>query len=60
MVNIIFMQHWQEPRSGFDYSSLWNFWEVMNSWLSKYTQMTILYKPVKNPDADQFVRDAQS
>ncbi|MFC3170952.1 lysophospholipid acyltransferase family protein [Acinetobacter vivianii] len=35
-------------------------WEVMNSWLSKYTQMTILYKPVKNPDADQFVRDARS
>ena len=35
-------------------------WEVMNAWLSKYTQMTILYKPVKNPDADQFVRDARS
>ncbi|ENU92134.1 hypothetical protein F971_02021 [Acinetobacter vivianii] len=35
-------------------------WEVMNSWLSQYTQMTILYKPVKNPDADQFVRDARS
>ena len=35
-------------------------WEVMNSWLSHYTQMTILYKPVKNPDADQFVRDARS
>lgn len=35
-------------------------WEVMNSWLSKYTQMTILYKPVKNPDADRFVRDARS
>ncbi|MBH2002026.1 MAG: lipid A biosynthesis acyltransferase [Moraxellaceae bacterium] len=35
-------------------------WEVMNAWLSKYTQMTILYKPVKNPDADRFVRDARS
>ncbi|WP_436898048.1 lysophospholipid acyltransferase family protein [Acinetobacter gyllenbergii] len=35
-------------------------WEVMNAWLSHYTQMTILYKPVKNPDADQFVRDARS
>lgn len=35
-------------------------WEVMNAWLSQYTQMTILYKPVKNPDADQFVRDARS
>lgn len=35
-------------------------WEVMNAWLSQYTQMTILYKPVKNPDADRFVRDARS
>lgn len=35
-------------------------WEVMNAWLAQYTQMTILYKPVKNPDADQFVRDARS
>ncbi|ENU27476.1 lysophospholipid acyltransferase family protein [Acinetobacter modestus] len=35
-------------------------WEVMNAWLSKHTQMTILYKPVKNPDADRFVRDARS
>ncbi|MCH7310703.1 lipid A biosynthesis acyltransferase [Acinetobacter sp. ANC 4805] len=35
-------------------------WEVMNAWLSKYTQMTILYKPVKNPGADRFVRDARS
>ncbi|WP_277560401.1 lysophospholipid acyltransferase family protein [Acinetobacter beijerinckii] len=35
-------------------------WEVMNAWLSQYTQMTILYKPVKNPDADQFVRNARS
>ncbi|MFW2160739.1 lysophospholipid acyltransferase family protein [Acinetobacter beijerinckii] len=35
-------------------------WEIMNAWLSQYTQMTILYKPVKNPDADQFVRDARS
>ncbi|WP_109440961.1 lysophospholipid acyltransferase family protein [Acinetobacter haemolyticus] len=35
-------------------------WEVMNAWLSQYTQMTILYKPVKNPDADRFVREARS
>ncbi|MHA3982614.1 lysophospholipid acyltransferase family protein [Acinetobacter venetianus] len=35
-------------------------WEVMNAWLSQHTQMTILYKPVKNPDADRFVRDARS
>lgn len=35
-------------------------WEIMNAWLSKYTQLTILYKPVKNPDADRFVRDARS
>ena len=28
--------------------------------ISKHTQMTILYKPVKNPDADVFVRDARS
>ena len=35
-------------------------WEVMNAWLAQHTQMTILYKPVKNPDADRFVRDARS
>ena len=35
-------------------------WEVMNAWLSQYTEMTILYKPVKNPDADRFVREARS
>ena len=35
-------------------------WEAMNAWLSQYTQMTILYKPVKNADADRFVREARS
>jgi len=35
-------------------------WEVMNAWVSQYSPMTILYKPVKNPAADQFVRDARS
>ena len=35
-------------------------WEIMNSWCSQYTSMTILYKPVKDPYADQFVREARS
>ena len=35
-------------------------WEIMNAWLAQYTQMTIMYKPIKNPIADQFVRDARS
>ena len=35
-------------------------WEVMNAWLSQYTEMTILYKPVKSPEADRFVREARS
>jgi KDO2-lipid IV(A) lauroyltransferase len=32
----------------------------MNAWLSQYTEMTILYKPVKSPEADRFVREARS
>lgn len=35
-------------------------WEIMNAWCAQFTQMTILYKPVKNPDADAFVRAARS
>ena len=35
-------------------------WEIMNAWFAQYTQMTIMYKPVKNPTADAFVRDARS
>ncbi|WP_130802127.1 lysophospholipid acyltransferase family protein [Acinetobacter ihumii] len=35
-------------------------WEIMNAWCAQFTEMTILYKPVKNPDADQFVREARS
>mgnify|MGYP001609062129 FL=1 len=35
-------------------------WEIMNAWLAQYTQMTIMYKPIKNEDADQFVRAARS
>lgn len=35
-------------------------WEVMNAWFSQYTEMTIMYKPIKNQDADQFVRQARS
>lgn len=35
-------------------------WEVMNAWLAQHTNMTILYKPVKNPQVDVFVREARS
>lgn len=35
-------------------------WEIMNAWFAQYTQMTIMYKPVKNPTADAFVRSARS
>ncbi|CAI3123898.1 Lipid A biosynthesis lauroyltransferase [Acinetobacter calcoaceticus] len=35
-------------------------WEIMNAWCSQFTSMTILYKPVKNVDADRFVREARS
>ena len=35
-------------------------WEVMNAWCAQFTAMTILYKPVKNADADVFVREARS
>ena len=35
-------------------------WEVMNAYIAQYTQMTIMYKPVKNEAANQFVRQARS
>lgn len=35
-------------------------WEVMNAWLAQRTEMTIMYKPIKNQEADQFVRAARS
>ena len=35
-------------------------WEIMNAWLAQYTAMTIMYKPIKNPDVDHFVREARS
>lgn len=35
-------------------------WEVMNAWFSQYTEMTIMYKPIKQADADNFVRAARS
>ncbi len=35
-------------------------WEIMNAWFAQYTQMTIMYKPVKDPSADYFVRQARS
>ena len=35
-------------------------WEIMNSWVAQFADMTILYKPVKDIAADQFVREARS
>ncbi|NHB58466.1 lysophospholipid acyltransferase family protein [Acinetobacter shaoyimingii] len=35
-------------------------WEVMNAWFAQHTKMTIMYKPIKNDEADQFVRQARS
>ncbi|WP_111892137.1 lysophospholipid acyltransferase family protein [Acinetobacter sp. MB5] len=35
-------------------------WEVMNAWFAQHTAMTIMYKPIKNDDADRFVREARS
>ncbi|WP_244518146.1 lysophospholipid acyltransferase family protein [Acinetobacter boissieri] len=35
-------------------------WEIMNAWCAQYTKMTIMYKPIKNKDADIFVRSARS
>ena len=35
-------------------------WEIMNAYIAQFTQMTILYKPVKNESANQFVRAARS
>ena len=34
-------------------------WEIMNVWCAQHTAMTILYKPVKDPAAEQFVREAR-
>lgn len=34
-------------------------WEVMNTWLNQFTQMTIMYKPIKNAAVDQFVLNAR-
>jgi Kdo2-lipid IVA lauroyltransferase/acyltransferase len=35
-------------------------WEIMNAYMAQFTQMTIMYKPVKNEAANQFVRLARS
>ena len=35
-------------------------WEIMNAWVAQYTQMTIMYKPVKSESANNFVRAARS
>lgn len=35
-------------------------WEIMNAWFAQHSKMTIMYKPIKNEEADQFVRAARS
>lgn len=35
-------------------------WEIMNAYIAQFTQMTIMYKPVKNESANQFVLKARS
>ena len=35
-------------------------WEIMNAYIAQFTPMTIMYKPVKDPTADTFVREARS
>ena len=35
-------------------------WEIMNAYLAQFTQMTIMYKPVKNAAVNQFVLAARS
>ena len=35
-------------------------WEIMNAWFAKYTQMTIMYKPVKQAELDDYVKSARS
>lgn len=34
-------------------------WEMMNAWVSQYGKLTIMYKPVKNPQIDRFMRDSR-
>lgn len=35
-------------------------WEIMNSWISQFTSMTIMYKPIKNHTLNQYVLQARS
>lgn len=35
-------------------------WEIMNAYIAQFTEMTIMYKPVKNAAANQFVLAARS
>lgn len=35
-------------------------WEILNAWLSKHSTLTIMYKPVKQPELDQFIKAARS
>lgn len=30
-------------------------WEMMNAWVAQYTDLTIMYKPVTNPDLNAFI-----
>ncbi|SDB80885.1 lysophospholipid acyltransferase family protein [Acinetobacter boissieri] len=34
-------------------------WEVMNAWLCQHTELTIMYKPIKEKALDQFVLQAR-
>ena len=35
-------------------------WEMMNAWVSQYTNSTIMYKPAEDPSLDAFVLEARS
>lgn len=35
-------------------------WEILNSWVSQFTKMTIMYKPIKNHTLNQYVLNARS
>ncbi|MCH4246851.1 MAG: lysophospholipid acyltransferase family protein [Acinetobacter populi] len=35
-------------------------WEIMNAWVSQFTPMTIMYKPLKNSAVNKFVLQARS
>lgn len=35
-------------------------WEIMNAWVAQFSDMTIMYKPIKNKATNQFVRHARA